>query len=136
MGARPSVDPGVVRRAAGDGDLHQVVIGRVIGDLVDPAAVAVEGAQFRDMPVGLLGLLEHRVAAHQPAECREAAGGASRAFPRHRFAQRDVAGPQILVADQRRHVDDLVGRQVGDGFERDHPSIRFRRGRLRQAAGT
>ena len=135
------VVPGEVVHLAGDGELHQVVIGGVVLHRVDTHSVAVEGAQLGTVAVGLIGLLERLVAPGQPPHPRQMVHVPGGAHGRGPGAQRLVVDPQVLVPQVRRHVDDLVGRKTGDRVARVHwrhllADERLRSGRLRYATET
>ena len=82
-------------------ELHQLVVGGVVLDLVDPVAGPVVGAQLGRGPVRLVGEELHALAADEVAEARGLLVDPAAAFARDRRAEDRVADPGV-VADERR----------------------------------
>ena len=119
MRARPGMVPGEARHLVPDRERHQVVIGGVVFDPVDPHAVAVERFQLRAVAVGLFGLLRHFGAADKAPERGDMLLRPGRSLAPHAFPERRVLGPEVPVAEMRRHVEDVMRGQRRARPERD-----------------
>ena len=88
---------------------HELVIGGVEADEVDPPAVAVVGVEFGRVPVGERAEFERGGRPGPAAEGPEAVRRPFRALAAHGVLQRRVAIVEIDVGEFDRLVDHLVG---------------------------
>ena len=110
MGARAPIAPGAGVETEADGVFHQVVIGGVVLNLVDPVPVAVERTEHRWMGLGQAPPLLDLGAAGQAANPMELVLGPTGSLPVERLEQRRAVGG--VEVDKRRG---LVGDDVGVG---------------------
>lgn len=85
LGAGPFVIPGKARHLIFNRHRHQVVISGMELDLVDAHTVAVEGLEFWNMPIGLIGFLKNFGAARYFTKCRQRLHGRATTFSLNPF---------------------------------------------------
>jgi hypothetical protein len=112
--------------AEGDRVLHQVVVGGVVLDLVDPVPVPVEGTEHRRMGLGQSPPVLGFGAAGQAADHVELVLGPPGALPVERLEQRRAVGG--VEVDQWRS---LIGDDMGVGHE-GSSSVAGESGQLRR----
>ena len=109
MGALARVGPGRGMEALLDRRPHQLVIGGVEADKIDPAPVAVVGVEFGRVPVGERAPLEAFGRAEAGPEGAEAVGRPFGALAANRILQPGVGFVEIVIGQFDRLVDHLVG---------------------------
>ena len=92
-----------------EGKPHQLVVRGVIVNLVEPVAVAVVGAQFGRMTVGIAREDLHLLAAHECAEFLRARRDPFRTVARDRVAEHGVFFPGIEPGSRRRLIQVVHG---------------------------
>ena len=97
--------PGDRRVARAEPRRHQVVVGRVEGDLVEPPPARVEEPEFRRCPVRRPSRLARRGAPVDGPEL----GQRARVGPARMIAQHRVVRPEVRVAARGRLVRHIVG---------------------------
>ncbi len=108
VGAGRRDRPGGRVEAVADGHPHQLVVGGVVGDVVDPVAVAVVGAQLGRVPVGVEPPGDGLGRPGQPAEGGQVVDGPARALPLGGLDQGGVGREHVVALQRRRLVGDLV----------------------------
>ena len=103
VGPRSGVD------AVAHRDIHQLVIGRVVLDLVDPVAVAVIRVQHRRVDVGQPAPLQRLRTSAEPTQFAHLGARPAGAFASQTVLQRRVVR-RVEVDQRRRLVEDVMGR--------------------------
>ncbi len=128
MAAGAICAPGEIVDLIADREVHQLMIGRVKLDRVQAHPVPVERSQLRPMAVGLLGPVRDFFPPKGRARSRQPVRRPVRAHRRRPLAKGCVARPEILIANRRRHVEDVMRRQVGErGAGNGHGGVSFAR---------
>ncbi len=96
--------PAVIHR-----QVHQLVIGGMVDNLVQAPAVAVEQPELGGMVIRRLPQRLHPSAADLPAQRGQAAGDPVRRLPQERLLKRGVVGEGVAVLGRGR----LVGHRMG-----------------------
>ena len=109
------------------------MVGRVIADLVDTLAVAVEGQQLGAVAVGLKAPLGHLRRSCARAKFTKPKFIRCRRRPLRKLAgdglaKRAITGEQIALGQRRRLVGDAVGRELRQGAAVRHAEIVSERG--------
>ena len=114
MGARPVIDPRCRVQAVCDRHPHQLVVGRVVLDLVDPVSVAVVGVQHRTVTVGQFTPALRRGATRDRTQFGDLVDAPLTALTNEGLHQSRRGGG--VVIDERR---DLIGDDVGIRHDHD-----------------
>ncbi len=124
LGTRPRIGPGRGMQAFPRRHVHQLVIGRMVIDLVHPVAVAVVGLELRLVGVGLVAPLDHLRAGGLETVAVQLLDAALAAFAQHRVVERGVAPEGVVILQRRGLVEHLMGVgqrvQLGRGLFRVH----------------
>jgi hypothetical protein len=114
MRSRPLfLAPGDVVDAVVHRQRHELVVGGVKADLVEPSSIAVEGGQFRRVTVGELAPLEHLFGADGRAQLGQRRFQPFAALAQGGFPEARIRSEQVHSDALRRLVGDLVGREPG-----------------------
>ena len=111
VGAGARRRPGCAGDAVGDAGAHQFMVGRVKLHQVDPVALAIMAAEYRQVVVGLEAGLHQRVASQRPVGGQFIVCPGALVLP-HPVLQRQVAAVQVDTVQRRHLVGDFVGFRV------------------------
>jgi hypothetical protein len=109
VGTRPVDRPRRAVQAVGHRNLHQLVVGGVVGDLVDAMPVTVVGAQLGRVAVGVEPPLDRLGRPGQAAERMQVVDGPAGALALDGLHQGGVGSEHVVALERRRLVRDLVG---------------------------
>ena len=89
---------------------HQLVIGRVIRNLINAHAVTIKRFEFRRVSVGKFRSFKGLCGARNFSKSRQCQLRPAGAVTHNALLQCSIALPQILVTEVRRHIGDVVRR--------------------------
>ncbi len=113
LGARPRIGPGRGVQAFPRRHVHQLVVRRMVIDLVHPVAIAVVGLELRLVGVGLVAPLDHLRAGGLETIAVQLLDALFAALAQHRVVEGGVAPESVVVLQRCRLVEHLMG--VGQG---------------------
>ncbi len=122
--ARPGLRPGARVDPVRDAEPEDLVPGGVILDVVATRSEAVVRVEDREVPVGLEAPLDHLGAPEPRAEPRQVLGGPAASLSFDSLRERAVRGEDVVVAERRRLVRDLVGLVVDERRVEVHGVLR------------
>ena len=101
-------------------EIHERVVGGMEPHFVDPPPEAVEGDEFRGMPVRELAPFEYLFAPDRLTQGGEGRVHPIAAFPQRGFPQHGVGQVQVAGRELRRLVRHLMGGETGAGCVTRH----------------
>ena len=115
--------PGEIVHFVGNREVHQIVVGRMKLNRIDPHAVTIKRPQFWAVAIGLTRLLKGLIQSGQLSSIRQMVSMAGAALNFGPMAHRPVILPEVLIPHMRRHIDNLVGWQLCNRFTWFHSDI-------------
>ncbi|MNI43119.1 hypothetical protein D3C73_974400 [compost metagenome] len=112
--------PGAGGDPCAQSQIHQLMIGRMKGHLVDPAAIAVVGVQHGRNPIGLHAPVDHLGRAAAAAQIGQPLDMPRPAPVAHGVVQRPVAREQVDVLQRRNLIGHLMSVEALDGTKGGH----------------
>ncbi len=112
MGAGARIGPRRRMQPEFDRAAHQLVIGGMVANEVDPVAVAVVSVELGQVAIGERAQFQRLGRSEPGAEARQFVLRPAGALARRSVLQRRVAGEEIEIDELGRLVEDLVGRRA------------------------